>query len=130
MPSTCTLNSPGVPVKFCTSRVTVLVSPGAITRGMLASARIGARTTVSTSRLPYWSSAYTSAETRRVPLKSGTFSATRAMPLASSFTGPENRSTVCTRAVGRLACGIAASAMSPPNFNLPLLPSKLSITRL
>ncbi|KAG0760814.1 hypothetical protein G6F22_019032 [Rhizopus arrhizus] len=54
--STFTLNWPGLPVKFCTSRVTVLRSPGASTRGMLASARIGARTTVSTSRLPYWSS--------------------------------------------------------------------------
>ncbi|MNM77363.1 hypothetical protein D3C81_892140 [compost metagenome] len=51
-PSTRTANSPGLPVKFCTSRVTVLRSPGAITRGMLASARIGARTSVSTSRLP------------------------------------------------------------------------------
>ncbi|MNV32853.1 hypothetical protein D3C71_1242030 [compost metagenome] len=63
-------------------------------------------------------------------MKSGTFSAIRAMPLASSLTGPENRSTVCTRAVGRLACGMAARAMSPPNLSLPLLPSKLSITRL
>jgi hypothetical protein len=51
-PSTRTLNSPGLPVKFCTSSVTVLRSPGASTRGMLASARIGARTSVSTSRLP------------------------------------------------------------------------------
>ena len=40
-----------------------------------------------------------------MPLKSGTFSFTRALPLASSCTGPENRSTVCTREVGRLACG-------------------------
>jgi hypothetical protein len=34
--------------------------------------------------LPYCVSEYTSADTRRVPLKSGTFNATRALPLASS----------------------------------------------
>jgi hypothetical protein len=52
MPSTWTLKSPGDPVKFCTSRVTVLLSPGANTRGKLASATIGARTRVSRSLLP------------------------------------------------------------------------------
>ena len=107
----------------------MLRSPGAITRGMLASATIGARTTVSASRLPYWLSEYTSADTRSVPLKSGTFNATCALPFASSFTGPANRSTVCTRAVGRRACGNAASAMSPPKRSFALPPSKLSITR-
>ena len=111
------------------SKVTVERSPGAITRGMLASATIGARTTTSVSRLPYRLSENTSADTRRVPLKSGTSNATRALPLASSCTGPLNRSTVCTRAVGRRACGNAASAMSPPKRNLAVPPSKLSITR-
>ena len=112
--ATFTANSRAAPEKFCRSSDNAALSPGASTRGVEISATSGARTMVSASAPPYRFPPNTTAVTRTLPLKSGIFSATVAAPFASSATAPENRSTVCTLAVGRRACGRAASAMSPP----------------
>ena len=93
-------------------------SPTERKRGVASSTTSGAATVTSASCMPKRSPLAATAIRRRLPLKSGTARLTSASLLASSATGPLNRSTRRTF-FGRLLVGLAAS---PPPLELALLP--------
>jgi len=107
--STLTLTSCALPDRLVTSSAMVALSPGAMKRGIASSATIGAATAIR----------------RSVPLKSGKASGMVASPLASSTTGPLNRSTSRTLR-GRLC--VSRWPASPPKRCLAALPSIFSIS--
>ena len=123
--SICTLTTCGAPDRLVTSSAIVALSPGAMKRGIDSSATSGAATIISVSALAKLSAVLATAIRRSVPLKSGSASWMVASPLASSATGPLNRST---RRTLRGMLWVSRRDASPPKRCLATVPSIVSIS--
>ena len=86
----------------------------------------GSRTITSLEAEPTLPALHATAVRRTVPLKSGSWNSTLAVPSAPTWTMPENRASVAS--TGGLPC-IAISPPSPPERSLPRSARMPSIRR-